>query len=435
MPLAEFLLLNAVLLTLLNIAPGDDARTCSWEVQRECESKQPLKTLLISVPDAAAHHKGLHGRRRRRGVPHRACHRRTCSMPPAPRSPSHRTAPRTGPVSCPRACRPASSYSQSLGTWGRRPRLRSCSGFRYSYPVVLAYAPSRPLRPTGVTQYAAAGGEFEPSYVQDTCGTLRVTCWRSGLKEMMYQGKNRETFLVSIPLLGFARRPTTFSPPPVHPAPPPAPAPTVPPNTYSINVSELGLPLATLAHIGPNLQFCQCMLTQNGREAFVEEPYAWRWDTPYFCEAVQTFDGTVGVFGLCVVSVTSRLDTAPPVQRLNDNGSETLTLPPHTHTAPAVGARSLLRPCDHIAASSLPGDALCWHHRLHVRQRRGRQCHHLLDLLDLGAVACVVAGGGHRHPSVRLAHRRGDQRLRGSRLEQTVHGLGGRSHLVRVLAM
>ena len=114
MPLAEFLLLNAVLLTLLNIAPGDDARTCSWEVQRECESKQPLKTLLISVPDAAAHHKGLHGRRRRRGVPHRACHRRTCSMPPAPRSPSHRTAPRTGPVSCPRACRPALSYSRVL---------------------------------------------------------------------------------------------------------------------------------------------------------------------------------------------------------------------------------------------------------------------------------------------------------------------------------
>ena len=37
MPLAEFLLLNAVLLALLNIAPSEDARTCSWEVQRECE--------------------------------------------------------------------------------------------------------------------------------------------------------------------------------------------------------------------------------------------------------------------------------------------------------------------------------------------------------------------------------------------------------------
>lgn len=40
----------------------------------------------------------------------------------------------------------------------------------------------------GLGVYGAAGGEFDSMFAERACGSLRVMCWRSGMKYMMYKG-------------------------------------------------------------------------------------------------------------------------------------------------------------------------------------------------------------------------------------------------------
>ena len=44
--------------------------------------------------------------------------------------------------------------------------------------------------------------------------------------------------------------------------------------------------------------FCDCLLTQNNTKAYPSNPYANRFDTGFFCDALEDFNSVVGVGGV-----------------------------------------------------------------------------------------------------------------------------------------
>ena len=73
-----------------------------------------------------------------------------------------------------------------------------------SLSLSLSLPPPTPAHLDG--QYVASGGDFEASYFESKCGGLRVDCWRSGIKELLYQGQAIPdgTYFINISSVGLS---------------------------------------------------------------------------------------------------------------------------------------------------------------------------------------------------------------------------------------
>lgn len=113
-----------------------------------------------------------------------------------------------------------------------------------------------------LSTFIVAGGAQDSALVENDCGHARVQCWRSGLKEMLYQGKE------------------------------------LPAGATTIDVDALDIPTNVLTMYKPDLVFCMCLLSNNGNSELPSSSDAWRSDTDYFCDVVETVNRGIGISGL-----------------------------------------------------------------------------------------------------------------------------------------
>eukprot|EP00041_Stephanoeca_diplocostata_P012441 m.208244 g.208244 ORF g.208244 m.208244 type:complete len:361 (-) comp18960_c0_seq4:343-1425(-) len=123
--------------------------------------------------------------------------------------------------------------------------------------------------------YGEAGGEFDPMFVESACGSLRVMCWRSGLKFMMYKGD-------------------------------------IPENTFYLKGFNDELAANNLTSFIPMAELCQCMLTNNGTLSYPTSPDTFRSFTEYFCSELKSANAEMGVGGLIlaclIITIRAHLD-------------------------------------------------------------------------------------------------------------------------------
>jgi len=142
------------------------------------------------------------------------------------------------------------------------------------------------LLETCIARYNAGGGEFDAGFLLEPCGALRMSCWRGGIKSVIYNGDDM----------------------------------TAADQYYKAGVYErvnATLGAATAAQT----ELCQCMLTSNGTVAYPKSPNVKREDTEYFCDAIIASQN-LGIVGLVlvvfVVGMKARLEELDNVDSVSD---------------------------------------------------------------------------------------------------------------------
>jgi hypothetical protein len=130
------------------------------------------------------------------------------------------------------------------------------------------------LQTACVERYIDAGGVWpSPKLAGDDCPHARVECWRSGYKDMLYEGK------------------------------------PLPSGTKTIDIDALALPNRTKALLRGDIAYCLCLLSNDGQDELPQHANQWKAETNYFCEA-QSNAAVIGTFGLvaaCVIVTVKAL--------------------------------------------------------------------------------------------------------------------------------
>eukprot|EP00035_Acanthoeca_spectabilis_P014661 m.283932 g.283932 ORF g.283932 m.283932 type:complete len:315 (-) comp16190_c0_seq9:111-1055(-) len=129
-------------------------------------------------------------------------------------------------------------------------------------------------------------GEFDAGFLQEACGTLRMNCWRGGIKAVIYNGEE----MTDADLYYKA-------------------------GVYDRVFNLLGEGTAAQSDL------CQCMLTNNGTEQYPRSPNAARADTNYFCDAIIASQnlGTVGlILSALVIALKSKLEQLVEMDSVSD---------------------------------------------------------------------------------------------------------------------
>eukprot|EP00041_Stephanoeca_diplocostata_P012723 m.213863 g.213863 ORF g.213863 m.213863 type:complete len:184 (-) comp19063_c0_seq4:499-1050(-) len=121
------------------------------------------------------------------------------------------------------------------------------------------------LQQTCLQKYGTANppGEFEAGFLEVPCGSLRLMCWRSGLKFIIYSGKE------------------------------------LPENTYYDETLNDRLKHFNMSSFIPMAELCQCMLTSNGTVPYPASAFTFRSDTDYFCTQLNNANSGMAS---CIVS-------------------------------------------------------------------------------------------------------------------------------------
>lgn len=115
--------------------------------------------------------------------------------------------------------------------------------------------------------YVENNGTSDSALTGSSCGAQRVECWRSGFKHMLYGGGD------------------------------------LPEGTSRIDVNALGLPDEVLQEWRPGLEYCICLLTNDGAQNLPTTSDAWRDDTEYFCPLLDVINNGIGIAGLVLACV------------------------------------------------------------------------------------------------------------------------------------
>eukprot|EP00041_Stephanoeca_diplocostata_P016597 m.327690 g.327690 ORF g.327690 m.327690 type:complete len:419 (+) comp20420_c0_seq8:191-1447(+) len=123
---------------------------------------------------------------------------------------------------------------------------------------------------------AVSDNGFEVTFTQGLCGKVRVMCWRSGLKDMIYQDR-------TLADNDAKRNYTTFY------------------NSLAggvLTTAATGIPVHTLSKYGASIKFCHCMLSSRGADLLPTNPDAFRSQVVYFCDAIVDATWILGGWGL-----------------------------------------------------------------------------------------------------------------------------------------
>ena len=71
----------------------------------------------------------------------------------------------------------------------------------------------------------------------------------------------------------------------------------LPDGTKTIDVDALDMPQSVLNMYKADLKFCLCLLNNNGSSVLPSKADAWRSDTTYFCDVVETVNRGIGISG------------------------------------------------------------------------------------------------------------------------------------------